>query len=149
MKDMYAILIALVMLLPAVLIMCIWNWCIGRKLKRMLERLYSGDWSATEEFDYDNVAAVELCGPLTQYEVQRMACSLEADRREVRVTLLRFWSALVENYEFRVSVDFAGTDAAGVPFTLQREGVIGIGCGLRRGHLLPCITWVQTERRKG
>lgn len=137
--------VAAVCLTLVLLSLCISGWCIGRKLRRMLERLYSGDWAATEAFSYEGAEAAELCGPLSQYEVQRIARRLEADRQDVKVMLLHFWPALLGSYEFRVMVDFAGTDAEGMPFSLQREGTIGISCSQRRGHWKPCITCVQAQ----
>lgn len=71
MEKLRHIIIAAAVFVPIItLAMWLSGRQIGRKLTRMLERLYHGDLTATEEFDYVNVQAMKLYYPFTVEELR-------------------------------------------------------------------------------
>lgn len=148
MEELRHIIIAAAVFVPVIaLAMWLSGWQIGRELTHMLERLYQGDLTATEAFDYVNVQATKLYSPFTVEELRRIARCGIGRRHQLTVKRMHPGQAMVGNYYFHVAWDFEGTDDMGEPFALCREGYLYISCSELRGHMKPCITMVQTRSK--
>lgn len=121
---------------------------IRRRLAALLTRLSRGEKVQVEDFEFiDGARLGQMQYPFTALDGQLIAQARELRRDKLTVTLQHPLQAVFGNYEYHVEGCFEGLDARGMPFTIRREGYVCITCGMRRGHLLPCITDISTGKR--
>lgn len=133
-----------------VILLCMYvqSCSIRRRLAALLMRLSRGERVQVNHFELIDGARLEqLQFPFSRLDGQIIAQARELRRDELTVTLTKPLQAVFGHYEYHIRGRIEGLDAHGLPFALDREGYVCIRCGMRRGHLLPCIADIRTEKR--
>ena len=148
MNDMMLILMLCAGSLLVILLgMYVQSRSIRRRLALLLTRLSRGERVQVEDFEFIDGARLEqMQYPFTALDGQIIAQARKLHREELAVTLTKPLQAVFGNYEYLIRGGFEGLDERGMPFVLEREGYVYIACGMRRGHLRPCITEVGTGK---
>lgn len=144
MNDLLMVFVTVAVML--LLGMYLQSCSIRRRMTALLGRICRGDLSQTEDFVFHETSMEQLCGPFTVAELCRVAGADEMTVQELTIEPLQPLLAVFGSYIYHIRGRFEGLDAAGRPFRVEREGWLRIWCGMRRGHLLPCVTGVVTGK---